>query len=465
MLKNLVIVGFLFLPFSLFSNVWVYPYPGEPVKISPFYKVHIQQNDDVFESFIYYSPATFKDLDRSSSWTTFSFAENITVVVEVLNTKIEDCVIRPKSKNIQFKIEGNKIIFELNQPRKLAVEINGDKKKPLFIFADAPEDTIPTKTEKGVMYFEPGVHDVGLVDIPDSIKHIYISGGAYVRGAFINRNRASNFKITGRGIVSSEVFEKIFNNQRKDFPDWRERNPHNVYLQGEGQNVYVEGITFSDGPMYGLIVRQSYSTVRNCKFFGWYYNTDGVSFGPNGLIEDCFFRCNDDAIKVYRNNLIANNCVFWQNDNGAPFQISWNSREDYHNFRVYDCDVIHCEHSEDANNRAIFNSIHGGAGNLSGYLFENIRIEGDVFRLFKLTIRTSPSDGDPEFGSISNIRFKNIVLEGKCIMPNEIWGYNEQHKISNVSFENLIINGEKIVNEKSGNFNINYNTTSNISFK
>lgn len=465
MLKNIIAILILIIPFSLFAKVWVYPFPGNPIKTSPFYKVQIQQEGNNFNSFIYYSPATFNDLERSSSWTTFSFEDKITVIVEVLNTNIENCIIRPKSKNIQFQTEGNKIIFELDQPRKLAVEINGDKKNPLFIFADRPEEIVPAKAERGVLYFEPGVHNIGLVEVPDSVKHIYISGGAYLRGAFKNSNRASNFKITGRGIISSEVFEKILNDQRKDFPDWRERNPHNVYLQGEGQNVYVEGITFTDGPMYRLVIRQTYSTVRNCKFFGWYYNTDGVSVGTDGLIEDCFFRCNDDAIKVYRDNLIANNCVFWQNDNGASFQISWNSKENNHNFRVYDCDVIHCEHSEDANNRAIFNSVHGGGGNLSGYLFQDIRIEGDVYRLFKLTIRTSPSDGDPEFGSISKLHFKNILLEGKCLMSNEIWGYNHKHKISDVIFENLEINSEKIMNEKSGNFSINYNTTSNISFK
>ena len=177
------------------------------------------------------------------------------------------------------------------------------------------------------------------------------------------------------------------------------------------------------------------------------------------------FRCNDDAIKVYPNHFVARNCVFWQNDNGAPFQISWNLKNDNHDFKVYDCDVVYCEHSIEANNRAIFNAIHGGEGDLSDYLFEDIRIEGDVFRLFKLTIKTSPSDGDPGYGSISNIRFKNISLEGNCLKQNEIYGYSAEHKIKEVEFENLKVNGEKIKTAEQGNFKIDPQTTEKITFK
>lgn len=460
-----VCISLLFLlPFFLSANVWVYPNPGEPVKNSPLYRLNVIQEDRVYESFVYYSQATFNDLERSSSWTTFSFSGEIIVEVEVLNTNINKCVLRPKSKNIAFEQIGNTIRFKLNKPQKLALEVNDDKKNPLFIFADPPEENIPAKGDKGLWYFEPGVHAIGKIELPDTVIHIYVAGGAYVQGAFENTHRAGNFKLSGRGIITSEIFEKINDQQRKKLADWQEQNPHTVYLQGNGKNVYVEGITFADGVMNNLIVNQSYSTVRNCKFFGWYFNTDGVLIGEHGLIENCFFRCNDDAIKLYKNYLVVQNCIFWQNDNGAPFQISWNSKENYHHIRALNCDVIHCEHKEESYNGAIFSAVHGGEGHLSDYHFENIRIEGDVFRLFKLTIRTNAFDNDPGFGNLSNVYFKNISLEGKCEMANEIWGYNVDHKISNVIFENLQINGKRVRNMDEGNFKINFNTTENIQF-
>jgi len=448
------------------AKVWTYPNPGSPVKESPFYSLQVIQGKENHVSFVYYSKATFADLSRSSSYSTFSFSGKIKVAVTLASGTVKTCVIRPKADKIKFSIQGNQVLFSLNKPAKLVVEINGDTKNPLFLFADPPEEDIPDCNAPGVLYFGKGVHQIGTTMVPDSIRQIYLEGGAYVIGAFKIASKSDNFKLTGRGIVSGEMYEKIANTQRKAIPDWKERNPHNIeFTNREGKNILVEGITMTDGPMYGLIVRQSNAVVKNCKFFGWHYNCDGVSTGDYGLVEECFFRCNDDAIKVYPNHFVARNCVFWQNDNGAPFQLSWNLRGDNHDFKVYDCDVVFCEHSVEANNRAIFNAIHGGEGHLSDYLFENIRIEGDVFRLFKLTIKTSPSDGDPGYGSISNIRFKNITLEGKCLKSNEIYGFSNDHRISGVKIENLKIDGQKIKNARQGNFSIDPLTTENITFK
>jgi len=465
--KNIsLLILFVCISFVTKAVIQTYPAPGGTVKESPLYGLTISQGNDKHNSFVYFSQATFADLSRSSSYSTFSFSGKINVEISCKAGSVKTCVIRPKIDGIKFKTDGNKVTFSLNKPAKLAIEINGDKKNPLFIFADGSESNVPAKNAKGVLYFEKGVHQIGTTVIPDSIKQIYLEGGAYVIGAFKISSKSDGFILNGRGIISSEMYPKIQNAQRATTPDWKEKNPHNIeFTNREGKNILVEGITITDGPMYGLIVRQSNAIVRNCKFFGWYFNCDGVSTGDYGLVEDCFFRCNDDAIKVYPNHFVARNCVFWQNDNGAPFQISWNLKNDNHDFKVYDCDVIHCEHSVEANNRAIFNAIHGGEGDLSDYLFEDIRIEGDVFRLFKLTIKTSPSDGDPGYGSISNIRFKNISLEGNCLKQNEICGYSAEHKIKEVEFENLKIKGKKIKTAEQGNFKIDPETTEKITFK
>ena len=52
---------------------------------------------------------------------------------------------------------------------------------------------------------------------------------------------------------------------------------------------------------------------------GWWFSTDGISSGENSIIENCFFKINDDAIKVYSSHMIVRNNVIWQVENGAPF--------------------------------------------------------------------------------------------------------------------------------------------------
>ena len=62
----------------------------------------------------------------------------------------------------------------------------------------------------------------------------------------------------------------------------------------------LEGLVIVDPP--GFFIRAlngDHNTVRNVKTVGaWTYNTDGVSVGNNGLVDDSFFMVNDDAIKI-----------------------------------------------------------------------------------------------------------------------------------------------------------------------
>lgn len=450
MLKWKLVIFSCFIPLFLLAKVWVYPHPGESIKESPFFSVKIGQEGQQFNSFVNYEQASSGNLKRSNSWTTFSFSNKITVELEVLKGSIQSCEIRPKSDSIVYEISGNNIHFDLLTSKKLAIEINGDKENVLFLFADPPEENLPTEKERGLWRYGMGVHDIGILEVPDSVKHIHISGGAWVNGAFINRNRASGFKVTGRGVLSTSELPNL---------------ARIIDLQGSGINAYVEGVTLCCDNSRGVEINQNYSTMRNCKFFAWKDKTDGVDCGQHAVIDDCFFRLGGDALKLYNKNLIAQNCVFWQNETGASFQLSWNRAKDMGNFRVTDCDVVCSERITDSDDAAIFSSVHGGKGNLSNYLFQDIRIEGDVYRLFKLTIRTNIYVEEPGYGTINNIHFKNISLEGKSLMANEIWGYNQEHKINNVIFENLNIAGEKIENEKDGNFKINLNTATQVLFK
>jgi len=183
--KNIsLLIIFVCISFFLKAAIQTYPAPGGTVKKSPLYGLSISQGNDKHNSFVYFSQATFADLSRSSSYSTFSFSGKINVEILCKAGRVETCVIRPKIDGIKFKLNGNKVTFSLNKPVKLAIEINGDQKNPLFIFADGPEENVPEKNSKGVWYYEKGVHQIGTTIVPDSIKQIYIEGGAYLIGAF-----------------------------------------------------------------------------------------------------------------------------------------------------------------------------------------------------------------------------------------------------------------------------------------
>ena len=70
------------------------------------------------------------------------------------------------------------------------------------------------------------------------------------------------------------------------------------------------------------VITSGWTGKRNLKMISWWFSTDGVSLGEHGLVEDCFFKVNDDALKLYHGDTTVRRCVIWQMENGAPFQIS-----------------------------------------------------------------------------------------------------------------------------------------------
>jgi hypothetical protein len=409
----------------------VVTYPGPAgVKASPYYSVDIMKGKSVYNSFAYISKNQFPEVNIESddtSWTTFSFSGKVTVVVTSHGLPITSCNILPSRLGIAPRIYPDRVEFELSSPAKLSVEINGSIKHPLLVFADPLETEPPPVPGPNVLIFPPGYHDVGRVELRSN-QTVYLSGGAYVKGYFDGGINKTNITIRGRGVLSGE--------------DYKHKSHHLIEIMGNKTgNIQIEGITMVNSPWTHLRMWGEHNTVRNVKMISWYHNTDGILLGANSVIEDCFFKLNDDAIKLYHSGIRVRNCVLWQLANGAPFQLTWNVSVPTGDVKVSDCDVIRVEHRSDWDNKAIFNSIHGGTGHLSSYLFENIYIENANFRLVKLIFKkTVYNEEQIGFGQISDITFRNIHAANGMKKKNVLTGYDADHGIRNLTFENVTVN-------------------------
>ena len=253
----------------------------------------------------------------------------------------------------------------------------------------------------------------------------------------------------------------------EEFPHGTAFQHNLINFEGnQNKQVLIEGITLVNSPLYLICITGSHNTVRNTKMMGWYFGTDGPYVGRDGMIEDCFVKVNDDAFKPYESNTVIRDCVIWQCENGAPFQISWEMSSNNSGFHIYNNDIIRMEHRTEQINLAAFDAVHGGSGHMKDYLFEDIRIENGGWRIFYLTLAKhefAPADG--EMGQISDITFRNITATGDFKKPNVIKGWDADHKVYNVTFENLKINGKYIRSAEEGNFEIDPETTDNIVFK
>jgi hypothetical protein len=449
-LEKVFIIVFVLSSIPVYAKVVTYP-GHSGINASEEYSVHVIQNGRENNSFVYVTKAKWRsNRSKTTSWTNFSFSGRITVKVTKLNGSFSTYKILPSSYKIRPQVHKNTVTFELDRPRKISVEFDGDITHPMLIFADSPETNVPSPTDPNIIYFGPGVYNIGADFSIGSNKTVYLSGGAYVKGKFNSRG-AKNVKIIGRGILSGEDFEH--------------KTSHMIRFRG-CNNVLIEGITIVDSPNFCISLRGTNHTVRNVKMIGWYFNTDGVCTGYNGLVEDCFFKLNDDAVKLYFSNMAVVDCIIWQMENGAPFQISWNMPSDNSGFHVKNIDIIRVEHQWNNRNEAVFDSIHGGRGHMSDYLFADIRIENADWRLFYITIdKNEFADTSRGMGRISNLTFKNITVDGPMKKSNTIKGWDSNHRVSNVLFENIMVNGRYITNAENGNFEIDPETTDNIRFK
>ena len=425
---------------------------------SPHYLVEILDDSGPARPTVHFSIAQKPDTNRAAdvSWASFDLAHPLVVRVTNLRTGFTSARILPSSRNLEVTSDERTATFTVDRAGQIAVEFDEDPHHPLFLFANAPETDVPSPGDPNVIFFGPGEHFLGETFIePRAGQTVYLSADAVVHGRILLSD-APGVTIRGRGILRGGHLPA---------------NPPNTYtvphaLAGDhaSSGVTVEGITIVESPHYKILLRGDDCIVKNVKLLGWWFGTDGVGLGRRGLVEDSFLRCNDDALKLYNSGMVVRRCVIWQLENGAPFQLSWNMNHDNAGFHVSDIDIIRVDHRHDANNRAIFNSIHGGSAHLRDYLFEDIRIENARFRFLLLQIRKTNWSKAVEWGRLSNITLRNITADGPFAERSAIRSDDAAGRIERIRFENVNIGGTLIRKADDASIDVDPATTADITF-
>ncbi len=389
---------------------------------------------------------------RSIHWGHFSFQGQVKVTVQVnKNIAGKEIKVYPSRHDIKVnKLDANCFSFVLDRPGQFSVEIGEDGyKEGLLIFADPMETDVPADLskwkviEKGdktllstvsvkdsALYFKNGVHDIGVYKVTSNIKRIYLEGGAWVFGSFIMDGKAcSNVKIYGRGVLSGARLHL--------------RESHMVEAKNGADGIIVDGIVIADYSFFAVRLLGADNEVSWTKIVGgWIYNCDGIAAYANSTIRNCFIWANDDNIKIYRDNIVVEDVVCWQLDNGAIFQLNW-SNSMARNCRVSRVDIIRAEWDSDRPNNGILSCRNGGGAD-EGFVFEDVRTDTPVTHIFRL----SPLGDKDQL--IKNFLFKDWdvwvdVSRGK---KNYMEGVKGKTPLSGLVFENFWVNG-KVLTEKN----------------
>jgi hypothetical protein len=409
------------------------------------------------------------------------------VQVEVTSKRpFQSVAVRPTSRGIQPTIQGQRISFRMLRAGQVTVELDGPH-HALHLFADPPEREVPKAGDRNVLYFGPGVHRPGMIELKNG-QTVYVAGGAVVYTAIGGRG-VSGIRILGRGVIDSSEFERETSDTSQ--------GGGSIHLE-DCSDVKIDGVIIRDPDVYGLSAYGSRKVeISDVKLIGfWRYNSDGIHMcnSQDVTVRDSFVRSFDDAMVLSGDkggcstelpgrsydtlpvrNIRMSGLVIWC-DWGRSLEIGAGTcAPEVADIVFRDIDIIRSTH-------IAIDIQHSDRAAVHDIRYENIRVEVDDFNpvpgiqkqrdekynptadaplehcigcthaanaayvpnLFVIIIGKLYYSQDQERGTVRDVIFKDISVTGKPIPSSSFTGFDAEHDVRGVTIENLRFNGRPI---------------------
>lgn len=440
----IVIILFALMPFTNYVSAQLVTYPGIPGLVTspdftitadgkPVWVEKIGSNVHTAQ-YALYGGIEMEYLNVAN----FSCSGKLKLIITA-SSDIDSFIIRPKNQYLKANANGRNLTLTISGPQKLYVEING--LPHLAIFANPIEVDPPKKGDPGVVYFAPGVHNPGILNLKSN-QTIYIAGGAIVN-ANIRGNDLENVKITGRGSLQG-----------------------NVKISGT-TNLEVNGVFIRNTDGWSNTLTDCHHSVyKNVKVFGYgaIYSVDGINpvSCKDFTIDDCFMRCRDDCVAIksidYKLSVdsirvINSVMVGWANSDGVTIGFELNGGP-VRNILVKNCDILYARGNGRTGGHSAFSIISDGPAQVQNIRYEDIRVEEHVeFKSLEMIISDGTLYGIDPPGHISGVYFKDIQWENGS-KPFILTGFSDSNAIENITFENCTVGGKKINGKEDADFRI-----------
>lgn len=410
------------------------------------------------------------------SYAHFAFAGKVEVVVTVKES-VSSYTLSPKSLELKPVVNGNTLRFTLTEPRKLLLRNANKLQENLAIFADHPEEDVPSlknpkvlkisnydnnlqkavdaanKKGGGIVYVSTGTYKG--CELKDNVS-IYLAPGATITSE-INIERASNVKVYGRGVI-------------------RNTGAGNTVTVDSSKNVVLKDFVSADGG-HGIF-RSLNVSVYNVH--GFRVSVRNEMMGGNGTshlsIDNVFLWNTDDATAIgYRHNqedINVTNSVLgtWKTGSTCKVRVGWKKAEpkqvvDYLRYYTY-------ENLDLLSGERFFSCISTDGGDVHDFYLKNLRYEKNTVQdhVFDISLSNgnwggsySAQGGSKRKGMIHDFHFKNIYAEQFGPQESKIKGMDKMHKVYNVTLENLVIEGK--IRTDASSAKIMMNNAENVIFK
>lgn len=452
----------------------VFPHP-QGIEKSPDYRLQVNGQEVFVHNDIRLnlnkSPSIYGMKVSYQGFAIFDFEGSVKVDVimsDALSSRVQNPKIAPLQRNISFTRKGRIISFNLSQPGDYTVDPFGNGETVLHIFTQRPEENPPKKGDPGVIFYGPGVHNIGELNL-ESNSTLYIAGGAVLRPlsltpvtgmenvkephyggnsfynmkAAIRASNVTNLTIKGRGVISGD----------RGLP--AERRFGLLEILG-GSNITVQGVTFARSNVWTVhLFNCNNSKIDRVKVLGWFTNSDGLLLHScvNSSIENSFVHTADDALEIKVNEnypssgiLIKNNQA-WA-DAGAAMGITNEVFNTLDNV-VFENNIILRYTAPRNNNNQIPHRgaimIHTvGDDLISNILFKRNWIDDHQTNSPLVLIKNTKEGNRGGHARMSNIRFEELFTSVGGYAPKIVVFDEGDSNYSNISFKDIYINGGKL---------------------
>lgn len=432
------------------GKVITYPAPKE-ARLSDYYEVTV--NGMPLPVYVMNTDTR----DGKYYFTSFDFSGRATVAVDSKRS-LCNTVIRPTSYGVDCKFKGETFILNLDRPRNISVEPDGAN-SALLIFANSLETNAPVKNQPGVVYFGPGFHNAGRIDLT-SVQTLYLAGGAVVKGGVYIKG--TNVTVCGRGMLYGG-----------DYPKYKGPLGYMFQIQ-DSADVKVRDIIICDAWHWTLVSHSSDRVaVENVKICNSrFYNEDGIDLvnSRDVLIRDCFIRTKDDCIAVKGHDrsltcerILVEGGVMWT-DGANIFRIGYESEAKgvmASGMEARNIDVIHvaAQHRPATEywSHHVWYIQPCDNTPMGGLHFENIRIHLDagphnLLKIMPMMRKGWGWKGTAPGQCVSNVVFRNIAIAGEGSNPESpaifISGVDKSHDVRNIQFQNFSIYGSSLTRDQ-----------------
>lgn len=365
----------------------------------------------------------------------------------------------PSHKASVANVVDGKVYFTVSNPASITVDINGqmDDYKPIstspganvldanrarvhtisifanpvmakpiltdpnIVFVESgiiPSSDLGTKT---ILYFKPGVHNIGMNFKLQPGKKYFIPGDAIVYGTFNNLGvlGGDNIKLYGYGTISGDKYNHPDYDDKTYTPTEEQKKLYKpVHIDG-ANNSGIQGVCIANSAYHSVHLPGN-SYCKWVKVITWRGNGDGI--GSCSLTEDCFIRTNDDCAYIKGDK---RRCIFWKDAGGAVFHMA--GIPENTPLVIEDCDVLYLRGlNNGANGKGLF--VQRGRGTIGqrpvNVLFKDFRIHDKYPNetIFSL----AATDGTDQGSSYKGITFQNIT----AVAAYEGFGAGKSEQIS-----------------------------------